>query len=450
MSIQIKITDAGRAEIINAEHNGTAPVTISQVGVGTGQYSPSASQTTLQAETKRLSTIAGQVVSNDTIHVTIKDESNDAYSVSEFGLYTASGTLFAVYSQTSGPFMQKAAQSSLLLSIDVILAALDAASLTFGDTSFSNPPASETVVGVVELATASETATGTDRTRAVHPAGLKPLLDAKAPLASPALTGTPTAPTAPANTNNTQLANTAFVAAAISALVNSSPATLDTLNELAASLGNDPNFATTITNALAQKAPLSHVGATGTAHGNASTGVAGFMSATDKSKLDGIAAGAQVNTVTSVAGRTGAVTLAKGDVGLGNVDNTADSIKSVNYASSAGNADTLDGLHAGSFLQWGDTWGSNAGNGYIRLPGGLIIQWGYVSECTGWTDYRYFPISFPNACCAVSLTYDSATPGGLGGNNGSVVQVIDTSKFLWSGAGSFGGGGYVYFIAIGY
>ncbi|MGP3789417.1 phage tail protein [Pseudomonas sp. B392_1p] len=74
-----------------------------------------------------------------------------------------------------------------------------------------------------------------------------------APLASPALTGTPTAPTAAAGTNNTQIANTAFVRAAIAALVGSSPAALDTLNELAIALGNDPNFATTMMNALAGK-----------------------------------------------------------------------------------------------------------------------------------------------------------------------------------------------------
>ncbi|MBH9625993.1 phage tail protein, partial [Escherichia coli] len=78
----------------------------------------------------------------------------------------------------------------------------------------------------------------------------------KAPLASPALTGTPTAPTAAQTVNNTQIATTAFVKAAVAGLVGSSPEALDTLNELAAALGNDPNFATTITNALAGKQPL--------------------------------------------------------------------------------------------------------------------------------------------------------------------------------------------------
>ncbi|EEW0083476.1 phage tail protein [Escherichia coli] len=78
----------------------------------------------------------------------------------------------------------------------------------------------------------------------------------KAPFSSPALTGTPTAPTAAQSVNNTQIATTAFVKSAIAAMVGSAPAALDTLNELAAALGNDPNFATTMLNALAGKQPL--------------------------------------------------------------------------------------------------------------------------------------------------------------------------------------------------
>jgi len=83
--------------------------------------------------------------------------------------------------------------------------------------------------------------------------GLQAALNAKAALASPVLTGTPTAPTAASGTNTTQLATTAFVAVAISALIDAAPGAMDTLNELAAALGDDPNFATTVTNALAGK-----------------------------------------------------------------------------------------------------------------------------------------------------------------------------------------------------
>jgi hypothetical protein len=77
-----------------------------------------------------------------------------------------------------------------------------------------------------------------------------------APKASPALTGTPTAPTPTGSDDSTKVATTAFVKAAISALVAGSPGLLDTLDELAAALGDDPNFATTITGLLALKAPL--------------------------------------------------------------------------------------------------------------------------------------------------------------------------------------------------
>ncbi len=72
-----------------------------------------------------------------------------------------------------------------------------------------------------------------------------------APLASPALTGTPQAPTASAGTNTTQLATTAYVDTAVATLIDSSPGALDTLNELAAAIGDDANFATTINNSIA-------------------------------------------------------------------------------------------------------------------------------------------------------------------------------------------------------
>lgn len=86
----------------------------------------------------------------------------------------------------------------------------------------------------------------------------------KAPLASPALTGVPTAPTAAGGTNTTQIATTAYVIAAINALIAAAPGALNTLDELAAALGDDPNYATTITNLLALKAPLASPALTGT------------------------------------------------------------------------------------------------------------------------------------------------------------------------------------------
>jgi hypothetical protein len=92
-------------------------------------------------------------------------------------------------------------------------------------------------------------------------------LDAKAPLASPVFTGTPTAPT-PDNTDATnKIATTAFVATAVSNLVASAPGALDTLKELADALGSDANYAATITTALTAKAPLESPAFTGTVTG---------------------------------------------------------------------------------------------------------------------------------------------------------------------------------------
>ena len=73
----------------------------------------------------------------------------------------------------------------------------------------------------------------------------------KADIDSPTFTGTPAAPTAGAGTNTTQIATTAFVSAAIAALVDGAPGALDTLNELAAALADDASFSTTITNSIA-------------------------------------------------------------------------------------------------------------------------------------------------------------------------------------------------------
>jgi hypothetical protein len=85
-----------------------------------------------------------------------------------------------------------------------------------------------------------------------------------APLASPALTGVPTAPTAAAGTNTTQVATTAFVGTAVADLVASAPSALNTLDELAAALGDDANFATTVTNSIGAKAPIANPTFTGT------------------------------------------------------------------------------------------------------------------------------------------------------------------------------------------
>ncbi|HBA7228888.1 TPA: hypothetical protein J1300_004005 [Escherichia coli] len=107
--------------------------------------------------------------------------------------------------------------------------------------------------GIVRLNSATDS---DSETEAATPKAVKSVMDEtrkRATLLSPKFTGIPTAPTASQSVNNTQIATTAFVKAAIAAMVASAPAALDTLNELAAALDNDPKFATTMLNALAGK-----------------------------------------------------------------------------------------------------------------------------------------------------------------------------------------------------
>ncbi|HCV7461297.1 TPA: prophage tail fiber N-terminal domain-containing protein [Salmonella enterica subsp. enterica serovar Bovismorbificans] len=119
--------------------------------------------------------------------------------------------------------------------------------------------ASTTQKGLVQLC--SDTDNDSEELAAT-PKAVKTVMDetkTKAPLDSPAFTGTPTTPTPPDDAAGLETANAAFVRKLLAALVGSSPEALDTLNELAAALGNDPNFATTVTNALAGKQPLNEI-----------------------------------------------------------------------------------------------------------------------------------------------------------------------------------------------
>lgn len=111
--------------------------------------------------------------------------------------------------------------------------------------------------GIVKL---NDTLTSESVTEAATPSTVKQLndeLQLKANKHSPNFTGKPTSPTPPKDSNDTSISTTSWVRDAIAELVGSSPETLNTLAELAEALGNDPNFATTITEELAQKQPLS-------------------------------------------------------------------------------------------------------------------------------------------------------------------------------------------------
>jgi hypothetical protein len=142
------------------------------------------------------------------------------------------------------------------------------------------PIASPTFTGTVSGITKSMVGLGsvdntTDAGKPISTA-TQTALDLKAPLASPALTGTPTAPTAATGTNTTQVATTGFVQQEIAILTTGAPGLLNTLDELAAALGDDANYAATVTTALTAKAPIASPTFTGTVTIPAGASISGF------------------------------------------------------------------------------------------------------------------------------------------------------------------------------
>lgn len=271
------------------------------------------------------------------------------------------------------------------------------------------------------ITTVGRTVIASDTTAGVlNYLGVTEELALKAPIASPALTGTPTAPTAAQTVNNTQIATTAFVKAAIAALVNSSPAALDTLKELADALGNDANFAATMTNALAGKQPIDPTLTTLAALvGSANTFP--YFTGGDTAALATITSFAR--TLLSRSNADGVLA----DIGLGRVATSADiqagTVKKI-----------VDAAGLKAFLPKR----SFAANDFIRIPdvpGGLIIQWGTVAKSTPeGVQNVIFPTPFPNFSLMAM-----ATPSNLSGNNGidvfSQVGAISNSDvnfyFSW-------------------
>ncbi|HAG1883048.1 TPA: phage tail protein [Salmonella enterica] len=158
---------------------------------------------------------------------------------------TASATSASLAAQSSG-----AAGDAATRSEDAAKRAEDiAAAVHLEDASLTKK-------GIVQLSSATDS---DSEALAATPKAVKTVMgevQTKAPLDSPALTGTPTAPTPETTAAGIEIATAAFVAAKVARLVGSAPEALDTLKELADALGNDPNFATTVLNKLAGKQPL--------------------------------------------------------------------------------------------------------------------------------------------------------------------------------------------------
>ncbi|EME2117991.1 phage tail protein, partial [Cronobacter sakazakii] len=295
------LTEIGAAKLASAAALGV-PLKITKMAVGDGGGvlpTPDAKQTALVNEKRRadLNMLyidpqnSSQIIAEQVI-----PETEGGWWIREVGLFDDTGALIAIgncpesykpqlaegsgRTQTVRMVLITSSTENITLKIDpaVVLATrkyvddkvlelkvyvddLMAKHLAAADphTQYA-PKESPTLTGTPKTPTAP---TGNNSTQIANTAfvqaiaaALNSALALKAPLASPGLTGTPTAPTAAQTANNTQIATTAFVKAALAGLVGSSPAALDTLNELADALGNDPNFATTMTNSLAGKQPL--------------------------------------------------------------------------------------------------------------------------------------------------------------------------------------------------
>ncbi|WP_097447861.1 phage tail protein [Escherichia coli] len=186
---------------------------------------------------------------------------------------------------------------------------------------------------------------------------------------NPTFTGEPKAPTPAAGNNTTRIATTEFVQAAITALLNGAPATLDTLKEIAAAINNDPKFSTTINNALSGKQPLDE-------------------------------------TLTHLSGKDVAGLLAY--LGLGEA------------------AKRNVGTGSGQIPDMSSFSGSIASKGYQKLPGGLIIQWGAGDAGTGYVgstgNEMNFPIAFPSQCFQVVTSYDNGGGKIVAGAAGNMTR----------------------------
>lgn len=254
------LTDIGAAKLASAAALGV-PLKITQMAVGDGGGvlpTPSAQQTALVAEKRRAALNmlyidpqnSSQIIAEQVI-----PETEGGWWIREVGLFDETGALIAVGNCPESYKPQLAEGSGRTQTVRMVLITSSTDNITLK------------IDPAVVLATRKyvddkvlELKVYVDDLMAKHTAASDPHTQ-YAPKASPTFTGTPKAPTAEAGNNSTQLATTAFVQVAIAALVDSSPGALDTLNELAKALGNNPNFATTMTNALAGKMDKSANGA---------------------------------------------------------------------------------------------------------------------------------------------------------------------------------------------
>jgi microcystin-dependent protein len=189
-ALPITITTAGLQELVNAQNTGASGVVIAQMGLSATPITVTSETAVVPDEIKRLGAVAGQVVAPDVIHVSVSDQSQDTYSIRTLALYLDNGVLFAAYSQAL-PLVEKASAAMIVIDGDIKLSVALAEVIEFTGGGWLNPPASETVTGVVRIATEAEAAAGVNDSRAITPkklaarlaallAGLQATLDAMA------------------------------------------------------------------------------------------------------------------------------------------------------------------------------------------------------------------------------------------------------------------------------
>ncbi|EHH7644740.1 phage tail protein [Escherichia coli] len=423
------LTDIGAAKLASAAALGV-PLKITHMAVGDGGGvlpTPDAKQTALVNEKRRAALNmlyidpqnSSQIIAEQVI-----PENEGGWWIREVGLFDESGALIAVGNCPESYKPQLAEGSGRTQTVRMVLITSSTDNITLK------------IDPAVVLATrkyvddkALELKVYADDQMAKHLAAPDPHSQ-YAPKASPTFTGTPKAPTPAAGNNTTQVATTAFVQAALTDLINGAPATLDTLKEIAAAINNDPNFSTTINNALALKAPLSSPALTGTPTApTAAQSVNNTQIATTafvKSAIAGMvgSAPAALDTLKELAAALGndpnfATTMLNALAGKQPLDNTLTNLSGKDVAG------LLTYLGLGELALAGATTGAMLVNGYVAIPliisgvrRPLIIQWG-VGQFGGslGDDAGYlnnFPFAFPSACYVMVASHVGHTPSGAG------------------------------------
>lgn len=165
-AIFLSLTSAGLAAVQAA--SGTDPVVISEVGLTNTPFDVAPTLTALPGEFKRIEAVSGIAAADNVTHMTAYDTSADVWTATGLGLWLEDGTLFAAYSSPD-PIQSKASMAFALISFDIAFNADIAGSISFGDPVFTNPPATEEMRGLVQLANEVEALAGTDALKALTP-----------------------------------------------------------------------------------------------------------------------------------------------------------------------------------------------------------------------------------------------------------------------------------------